>query len=170
MTSDGAMSAATVGNFNLPKHCDNNEVLKALCLQAGWTIEDDDTTYRKGLKPTQIDTPSTSTMINPYSSLNPSPISSYQASLSSSSYPSPSRFDPSIIHPIPFTICAINPNQIPNWDSIAKQSMASFNYPFYAIYTLASPTSHQIHFPAATIPECDESDTSAVDSRQWVFF
>ncbi|CAL9025202.1 unnamed protein product [Prunus brigantina] len=36
------------GNFNLPKHCDNNEVLKALCLQAGWTVEDDNTTYRKG--------------------------------------------------------------------------------------------------------------------------
>lgn len=35
------------GDFNLPKHCDNNEVLKALCLQAGWTVEDDGTTYRK---------------------------------------------------------------------------------------------------------------------------
>lgn len=37
------------GNFNLPKHCDNNEVLKALCLQAGWTVEEDGTTYRKVL-------------------------------------------------------------------------------------------------------------------------
>ncbi|KAL6286271.1 hypothetical protein ACE6H2_010661 [Prunus campanulata] len=82
------------GNFNLPKHYDN-EVLKALCLQAGWTVEEDGTTYRKGLKPTQIDTPGTSTMINPYSSLNPSPIPSYQASPLSSSYLSPSRFDPS---------------------------------------------------------------------------
>ena len=35
------------GNFNLPKHCDNNEVLKALCAEAGWTVEDDGTTYRK---------------------------------------------------------------------------------------------------------------------------
>lgn len=35
------------GNFKLPKHCDNNEVLKALCNEAGWTVEDDGTTYRK---------------------------------------------------------------------------------------------------------------------------
>jgi hypothetical protein len=35
------------GNYNLPKHCDNNEVLKALCDEAGWTVETDGTTYRK---------------------------------------------------------------------------------------------------------------------------
>ncbi|WZZ46523.1 hypothetical protein YC2023_042782 [Brassica napus] len=35
------------GNFKLPKHCDNNEVLKALCNESGWTVEDDGTTYRK---------------------------------------------------------------------------------------------------------------------------
>ncbi|WVZ79840.1 hypothetical protein U9M48_027372 [Paspalum notatum var. saurae] len=35
------------GNYNLPKHCDNNEVLKALCNEAGWTVEPDGTTYRK---------------------------------------------------------------------------------------------------------------------------
>ncbi|KAI8542345.1 hypothetical protein RHMOL_Rhmol08G0131500 [Rhododendron molle] len=35
------------GNFKLPKHCDNNEVLKALCAEAGWIVEDDGTTYRK---------------------------------------------------------------------------------------------------------------------------
>jgi hypothetical protein len=35
------------GNFRLPKHCDNNEVLKALCNDAGWTVEPDGTTYRK---------------------------------------------------------------------------------------------------------------------------
>ncbi|GLU13776.1 hypothetical protein SLE2022_303880 [Rubroshorea leprosula] len=34
-------------NFKLPKHCDNNEVLKALCNEAGWIVESDDTTYRK---------------------------------------------------------------------------------------------------------------------------
>ncbi|KAL8505640.1 hypothetical protein ACS0TY_016759 [Phlomoides rotata] len=39
------------GNYTLPKHCDNNEVLKALCNEAGWTVEPDGTTYRKGLKP-----------------------------------------------------------------------------------------------------------------------
>lgn len=35
------------GNFNLPRHCDNNEVLKALCSEAGWVVEEDGTTYRK---------------------------------------------------------------------------------------------------------------------------
>lgn len=34
------------GNYNLPKHCDNNEVLKALCVEAGWIVEPDGTTYR----------------------------------------------------------------------------------------------------------------------------
>ncbi|RRT36285.1 hypothetical protein B296_00048183 [Ensete ventricosum] len=35
------------GNYKLPKHCDNNEVLKALCDEAGWTVDPDGTTYRK---------------------------------------------------------------------------------------------------------------------------
>lgn len=35
------------GNYKLPKHCDNNEVLKAVCGEAGWTVEEDGTTYRK---------------------------------------------------------------------------------------------------------------------------
>jgi hypothetical protein len=37
------------GNYKLPKHCDNNEVLKALCNEAGWTVEPDGTTFRKVL-------------------------------------------------------------------------------------------------------------------------
>ncbi|GAB4831471.1 hypothetical protein Ancab_005488 [Ancistrocladus abbreviatus] len=36
------------GNYKLPKHCDNNEVLKAVCKEAGWIVEEDGTTYRKG--------------------------------------------------------------------------------------------------------------------------
>lgn len=40
------------GNYKLPKHCDNNEVLKALCAEAGWTVEEDGTTYRKVKYPT----------------------------------------------------------------------------------------------------------------------
>ncbi|CAI5461579.1 unnamed protein product [Closterium sp. Yama58-4] len=38
----------TYGNYDLPKHCDNNEVLKAVCKEAGWIVEEDGTTYRKG--------------------------------------------------------------------------------------------------------------------------
>ena len=38
------------GNYDLPKHCDNNEVLKALCKEAGWVVLSDGTTYRKVYK------------------------------------------------------------------------------------------------------------------------
>ncbi|KAH7433360.1 hypothetical protein KP509_07G065100 [Ceratopteris richardii] len=41
------------GNYKLPKHCDNNEVLKAVCREAGWVVEEDGTTYRPGCKPVQ---------------------------------------------------------------------------------------------------------------------
>ncbi|XP_015884597.3 protein BRASSINAZOLE-RESISTANT 1 [Ziziphus jujuba] len=194
------------GNFNLPKHCDNNEVLKALCIEAGWTVEEDGTTYRKGMKPPPIDPGTSSTKITAFSSQNPSPLSSsfpspipsYQVSPSSSSFPSPSRFDggynpsnlipylrnaiPSSLPPLRISNSAPvtpplssptskNPKPIPNWEAIAKESMASFSYPLYAVSAPASPTRHQLHFPAAApIPECDESDTSTVDSGQWVSF
>ncbi|KAG8483746.1 hypothetical protein CXB51_023504 [Gossypium anomalum] len=39
------------GNYNLPKHYNNNEVLKTLCAKAGWVVEDDCTTYRNGSSP-----------------------------------------------------------------------------------------------------------------------
>lgn len=41
------------GNYKLPKHCDNNEVLKALCAEAGWVVEEDGSAYRKGMKPSE---------------------------------------------------------------------------------------------------------------------
>ncbi|GLT45857.1 hypothetical protein SLA2020_229920 [Shorea laevis] len=191
------------GNYNLPKHCDNNEVLKALCLEAGWIVEEDGTTYRKGYKPPPSDIAGTSTKITPFSSQNPSPLSSafpspipsYQVSPSSSSFPSPSRLDannPSSLFPflrnaIPASLPPLrisnsapvtpplssptsrNPKLMPNWESIAKESMAAFNYPLYAVSAPASPTHRQFHAPA-TIPECDESDTSTVESGQWISF
>ncbi|KAF8103266.1 hypothetical protein N665_0188s0209 [Sinapis alba] len=201
------------GDYNLPKHCDNNEVLKALCSEAGWVVEEDGTTYRKGCKPLPGETAGTS---YPYSSQNQSPLSSafqspipsYQVSPSSSSFPSPSRGEPSnnnnnsstffpflrnggipsslpslrISNSCPVTPPLSSPTSknpkpsLPNWDSIAKQSMsiakqsmASFNYPFYAVSAPASPTHRQFHAPA-TIPECDESDASTVDSGHWISF
>ncbi|XP_050214228.1 protein BRASSINAZOLE-RESISTANT 1 [Mercurialis annua] len=196
------------GSYNLPKHCDNNEVLKALCSEAGWIVEEDGTTYRKGCKPPPIDIVGTSTRITPYSSQNPSPMSSafpspihsYQVSPSSSSFPSPTRGDnsnfnmnaasnflPFLQNAIPASLPPLrisssapvtpplssptsrNPKPIPNWEFITKQSMASFNYPFYAVSAPASPTHRQFHAPA-TIPECDESDSSTVESGQWISF
>ncbi|EFJ07517.1 hypothetical protein SELMODRAFT_429765 [Selaginella moellendorffii] len=36
------------GGYALPKHADHNEVLKALCDEAGWHVEEDGTIYKKG--------------------------------------------------------------------------------------------------------------------------
>ncbi|XP_074302660.1 BES1/BZR1 homolog protein 4-like [Silene latifolia] len=94
------------GNYSLPKHCDNNQVLIALCHEAGWTVEPDGTTYRKGRKPPpHLDltarpaslsaSPSCSSyQPSPYTSFNPSPGSSSLASPASSSYaPNPSYLE-----------------------------------------------------------------------------
>ncbi|KAJ7975898.1 protein BRASSINAZOLE-RESISTANT 1-like [Quillaja saponaria] len=45
--------------------------------------------------------------------------------------------------------------------------MTSFNYPFFAASAPASPTHRYLYTPA-TIPECDKSDTSTVDSGHWM--
>ncbi|KAK4779388.1 hypothetical protein SAY86_006916 [Trapa natans] len=195
------------GNYNLPKHCDNNEVLKSLCAEAGWVVEEDGTTYRKGCKPPLPDYPGGSFKITPYSSQNPSPFSSafpspipsYHVSPSSSSFPSPSRVDnnaatsnllpflrnaiPSSLPPLrisssaPITPplsspTARNPNPIPTWEAIERETMTmmpTFNYPHYVASAPVSPTRNR-RFPPATIPECEESDTSTTDSGHWVDF
>eukprot|EP01018_Ginkgo_biloba_P037513 Gb_24733 [translate_table: standard] len=78
------------GNYKLPKHCDNNEVLKALCAEAGWAVEEDGTTYRKGCQPPErMDIGGASASVSPSSSYHPSPAASYHASPASSSFPSP---------------------------------------------------------------------------------
>ncbi|XP_068642724.1 BES1/BZR1 homolog protein 4 [Aristolochia californica] len=78
------------GNYKLPKHCDNNEVLKALCAEAGWTVEEDGTTYRKGCKPVErMEVVGGSASASPCSSYHPSPCASYNPSPASSSFPSP---------------------------------------------------------------------------------
>ncbi|OAY77584.1 Protein BRASSINAZOLE-RESISTANT 2 [Ananas comosus] len=50
------------GNYCLPKHADQNEVLKALCEEAGWHVEEDGTVYRK----TSIEGPSNTNCNNLY--------------------------------------------------------------------------------------------------------
>ncbi|KAJ4967602.1 hypothetical protein NE237_019451 [Protea cynaroides] len=196
------------GNYKLPKHCDNNEVLKALCIEAGWVVEEDGTTYRKGCKPPQTEAAGTSSNISPCSSHQPSPASSsfpspipsYHASPASSSFPSPSRFDannasssyllpflcnlasiPSSLPPLRISNSAPvtpplssptsrTPMMRPDWESFNNvYSMASFRHPLFAASAPASPT-RRPHFPPATILECDESDTSTVDSGRWVSF
>ncbi|KAJ9567380.1 hypothetical protein OSB04_003346 [Centaurea solstitialis] len=181
----------TQGNYNLPKHCDNNEVLKAVCKEAGWVVLPDGTTFRKGSKPPlpYIETGGTSTTTTtPSSSQKPSPIPSYQCSPSSSSFPSPSNPNSPFVYAIPSSLPPLRisssapvtpplssptskfpkPNNL-NWESFAKQSISSFNLPFFASSAPTSPTRYQRVAPA-TIPECDESDCSTIDSCQWVRF
>ncbi|KAK9108795.1 hypothetical protein Sjap_016855 [Stephania japonica] len=196
----------TFGSYKLPKHCDNNEVLKALCSEAGWVVEDDGTTYRKGLKPNPMDSTVSSAVISPCSSYQPSPASSsfpspvpsYHASPTSSSFPSPSRLDanahssyllpflrnlasiPQSLPPLrisnsaPVTPPLSSPTSRsskpkPDWESLSNGSGGSFRHPLFAASAPASPTRRH-HFTPATIPECDESDASTVDSGRWVSF
>ncbi|KAE8682158.1 Protein BRASSINAZOLE-RESISTANT 1 [Hibiscus syriacus] len=140
-------------------------------------------------------TPFSSQNPSPLSSAFPSPIPSCQVSPSSSSFPSPTRLDangPSSFLPFlrsaipsslpPLRISNItpvtpplssptsrNPKLIPNWEAIDKESMASFNYPLFAVSAPPSPTHCHFHAPA-TILECDESDTPTVESGQWISF
>ncbi|XP_062102350.1 BES1/BZR1 homolog protein 2 [Humulus lupulus] len=191
------------GNYKLPKHCDNNEVLKALCSEAGWVVEDDGTTYRKGTQPPPVDFGVASTNIStcssiqpsPQSSSFPSPVPSYHASPTSSSFPSPTRFDgnpSSYLLPFLRNIAAIPTNlphlrisnsapvtpplssptsrgskPKPDWESFSNGSLQALRHPLFAASAPSSPTRRH-HFTHATIPECDESDASTVDSGRWV--
>ncbi|KAL1189823.1 BES1PBZR1-like protein 1 [Cardamine amara subsp. amara] len=184
------------GNYKLPKHCDNNEVLKALCLEAGWIVHEDGTTYRKGSRPTEA-TPTrvsacSSIQLSPQSSAFQSPIPSYQASPSSSSYPSPTRFDqiPNRFDPnqsssylIPYlqnlaSSGTFAPLRISNSAPVTPPISSprgssnprlpkwqSSNFPVSAP---SSPTRRRHHY--TSIPECDESDVSTVDSGRWASF
>ncbi|XP_062190520.1 protein BZR1 homolog 1-like [Phragmites australis] len=196
-----------LGNYKLPKHCDNNEVLKALCREAGWVVEDDGTTYRKGCKPPPgagiasagTSPCSSSQLLSAPSSSFPSPVPSYHASPASSSFPSPTRLDtysngtnnasPSYLLPFlrglpnlpPLRVSssapvtpplssptASRPPKVrkPDWDAVVDP----FRHPFFAVSAPASPTRARRREHPDTIPECDESDVSTVDSGRWISF
>ncbi|KAJ9177153.1 hypothetical protein P3X46_012398 [Hevea brasiliensis] len=134
---------------------------------------------------------------SPQSSNFPSPVPSYHASPTSSSFPSPTRYDgnPST-YLLPFlrNIASI-PTSLPplrisnsapvtpplssptsrsskrkaDWESFSHGSLNSFGHPLFAVSAPSSPTRRQ-HLTPATIPECDESDASTVDSGRWANF
>lgn len=139
-------------------------------------------------------TPSSSRNPSPPSSYFASPIPSYQPSPLSSSCPSPTHHDanmsshpfaflresiPSSLPPLrisnsaPVTPPLSSPTRLPkqifNLEALAKESMSAFNIPFFAASAPASPTRGQ-RFTPATIPECDESDSSTIDSGHWMNF
>lgn len=205
-----------LGNYKLPKHCDNNEVLKALCREAGWVVEDDGTTYRKGCKPptppseaalvglasTNLSPCSSSQLLSAPSSAFVSPVPSYHASPSSSSFPSPTRNENPNPSPNYNNPAAVNPSyllpflrNLPNLPALRISNSAPvtpplssptssrptkvrkpewepdpFRHPFFAVSAPASPTRARQHRHPDTIPECDESDVSTVDSGRWISF
>lgn len=136
----------TLGNYKLPKHCDNNEVLKAVAAEAGWIVEEDGTTYRRGCKPAveenvnnNITMGGPSTNVSPMSSAYPSPVPSYHASPSSSSFPSPTRLE--------------NPNPNPNVPP-------SYLLPFLRNFTLpplrisnSAPVTPPLSSPTSSRPQ-----------------
>ncbi|XP_010521471.1 PREDICTED: BES1/BZR1 homolog protein 1-like [Tarenaya hassleriana] len=187
------------GNFRLPKHCDNNEVLKALCADAGWIVEDDGTTYRKGSRPILADstgaTPPrvsacSSVQPSPQSSAFPSPVPSYHASPASSSYPSPTRFDHNPTrfdsNPSAYLLPYLQnlastgnlpplriSNSAPVTPPLSSPRGSTPKLPLWQIsnFAVSAPSSPTRGLLNRTaIPECDESEVSTVDSGRWVCF
>ncbi|XVF78946.1 hypothetical protein PTKIN_Ptkin14bG0179400 [Pterospermum kingtungense] len=150
------------GNYKLPKHCDNNEVLKALCNEAGWTVEADGTTYRKGCKPVErMDIIGGSATVSPCSSYHPSACASYNQSPVSSSIPSPAS-----------SSYVVNPNGDGNslipWLkhlSSASSSASSSKLPHIYIHggSISAPVTPPLSSPTARTPrmKTDWEDQSA---------
>ncbi|VAH44421.1 unnamed protein product [Triticum turgidum subsp. durum] len=116
---------------------------------------------------------SSSQLLSATSSSFPSPVPSYNASPASSSFPSPTRLDnPSPACLLPFL------RGLPNLPPLRVSNSAPVTPP------LSSPTASRPpkilkpdwevdpfrHEHPDTIPECDESDVSTVDSGRWISF
>ncbi|XVE53102.1 hypothetical protein DITRI_Ditri02bG0177500 [Diplodiscus trichospermus] len=150
------------GNYKLPKHCDNNEVLKALCNEAGWTVESDGTTYRKGCKPVErMDIVGGSATASPCSSYYPSPCASYNPSTVSSSFPSPAS-----------SSYVVNPNGdtsslIPWLKNLSSASSSPSSSKLSHIYihggSISAPVTPPLSSPTARTPriKTDWEDQSA---------
>ncbi|XP_068665145.1 BES1/BZR1 homolog protein 4-like [Aristolochia californica] len=155
------------GNYKLPKHCDNNEVLKALCAEAGWAVEEDGTTYRKGCKPVErMEVVGGSASASPCSSYHPSPRASYNPSPASSSFPSPASSS---------YAANANPNPDPNslipWlkNLSSSSSSASSKLPHHLYIhggSISAPVTPPLSSPTARTPriKTDWDDNSTAPS------
>lgn len=150
------------GNYKLPKHCDNNEVLKALCNEAGWTVEPDGTTYRKGCKPVdRMDILGGSTTASPCSSYQPSPGTSYNPSPASSSFPSPASSSYANVN-------ADGNSLIPWLKNLSSASSSTSSAKFHHLYhggSISAPVTPPLSSPTARTPriktDWDESSSRA---------
>ena len=138
---------------------------------------------------------SSSQLLSAPSSSFPSPVPSYHASPASSSFPSPTRhLDaqhssaacllpflrglPSlpplrVSNSAPVTPPLSSPTSASRPPKIQKQGwdVDPFRHPFFALSAPASPTrGRRYEQQPDTIPECDESDVSTVDSGRWISF
>ncbi|XP_020571162.1 BES1/BZR1 homolog protein 4-like [Phalaenopsis equestris] len=139
----------TYGNYKLPKHCDNNEVLKALCNEAGWTVEADGTTYRKGCKPAEL-----------LEITRASQCSSYQPSPTSSSFPSPASSP--FLSPPNFPMVTADPNSLIPWlknlsststtSSPCSSKSPSLHNLFIHHGSLSAPVTPPLSSPTARTP------------------
>ncbi|XP_076955232.1 BES1/BZR1 homolog protein 3-like [Bidens hawaiensis] len=162
------------GNYKLPKHCDNNEVLKALCNEAGWIVEEDGTTYRKGCKPVQrVDTMGGSASASPSpcsSSYQPSPnASSYNFSPTSSSIPSPV----STVNTSNNNINNNNPdpNSLIPWLKNLASSSSSSKFPhhlYIAGGSVSAPVTPPLSSPTCQTPRMtDVDDQTRASASVW---
>ncbi|KAJ7947187.1 BES1/BZR1 [Quillaja saponaria] len=155
------------GNYKLPKHCDNNEVLKALCNEAGWTVEEDGTTYRKGCKPAvdRMDVIGCSASASPCSSYQPSPCASYNPSPASSSYPSPARYTTNANG-------NADANSLIPWlkNLTSGSSSASSNHPnnFYMhMGSISAPVTPPLSSPSARTPRTKNDWDDPTNVPSW---
>ncbi|OWM65559.1 BES1/BZR1 homolog protein 4-like isoform X2 [Punica granatum] len=159
------------GNYKLPKHCDNNEVLKALCREAGWTVEEDGTTYRKGCKPVDLmDIVGGSASASPCSSYQPSLCASYNPSPASSSFPSPVRS-----HNPPNPVTNPDANSLIPWLknlSSGSSSSSSPNIPHHLYIpggSVSAPVTPPLSSPTARTPKISTNwDDPISASMPWL--
>ncbi|KAF6173344.1 hypothetical protein GIB67_027039 [Kingdonia uniflora] len=139
------------GNYKLPKHCDNNEVLKAVCNEAGWTVEQDGTTYRKGCRPVErMDVAGGSGTVSPCSSYHQSPCASYNPSPASSSYAANANTNPDGSSLIPWlkNLSAV---------SSAASSPKLPHHPYFANGSISAPVTPPLSSPTARTPRWNDS-------------
>ncbi|KAI4374672.1 hypothetical protein MLD38_012639 [Melastoma candidum] len=152
------------GNYRLPKHCDNNEVLKALCNEAGWVVEPDGTTYRKGCKPVEHADFASRSAVRSSSTFQPNSCASYNPSPCSSSFPSPASSSYA-------TNANVNGNLIPWLKNLssASSSASSSKLPFLSIpgNSISAPVTPYLNSPLARSPRVRAALNEKVTHLSW---
>ncbi|WMV15770.1 hypothetical protein MTR67_009155 [Solanum verrucosum] len=157
------------GNYKLPKHCDNNEVLKALCKEAGWIVEEDGTTYRKqGCKPVERMDIGGSVSVSPCSSYQLSPGASYNPSPVSSPIPSPVSS-----HYVSNVQNNSDPNSLIPWlkNLSSGSSPSSSKFPHHLCIpggSISAPVTPPLSSPTASTPRMNDNWENPTANSTWI--